>query len=54
MTFPLISIGLTAVFVVVLLYLLVIKKDLKTFKSVLYPGLFFIGVWILIYYALLH
>jgi FtsH-binding integral membrane protein len=54
MTYPFISIGLIAVFAVVILYLLIIKKDMKKVKSVLYPGLFFIGIWILIYYFLLR
>lgn len=53
MTYPLIPIGLIAVFSVIILYLLIIKKDMKKVKSVLYPGLFFIGIWIIIYYFLL-
>jgi FtsH-binding integral membrane protein len=54
MTYPFIPIGLIAVFAVVILYLLLIKKDMKKVKSVLYPGLFFIGIWIVIYYLLLR
>ena len=53
MTYPLIPIGLIAVFVVAVLYLLIIKKDMKKVKSVLYPGLFFIGIWVVIYYFFL-
>ena len=53
MTYPFIPIVLIAVFAVVILYLL-IKKDMKKVQSVLYPGLFFIGIWILIYYFLLR
>ncbi len=54
MIYPFIPIGLIAVFAVVILYLLIIKKDMKKVKSVLYPGLFFIGIWIVIYYFLLR
>ncbi len=53
MTYPFIPIVLIAVFVVVVLYLLIIKKDMRKVKFVLYPGLFFIGIWIVIYYFLL-
>lgn len=53
MAYPLIPIGLIAVFVVYILYLLIIKKDIKTFKTVLYPGLVFIAIWVVIYYFLL-
>lgn len=50
MTYPFITIGLTIVFVVYLLYLLLIKKDFKKLKAFLYPGLFFIAVWVAIYF----
>lgn len=53
MTYPFIPIGLIIVFIVYLLYLLLIKKDLKKFRTVLYPGLFFIIIWAVIYYSLL-
>jgi FtsH-binding integral membrane protein len=53
MTYPFIPIGLIAVFIVYMLYLLVIKKDMKKLKIALYPGLFFIIVWAVIYYFLL-
>lgn len=42
-----------AIFVVSLLYLVLSKKDPKTIKKVLYPGLFFIAVWAIIYFVLL-
>ena len=53
MTYPIIPIGLIAVFIVCVLYLLLIKKDRKKTKIVLFPGLIFIGVWAVIYYCLL-
>ena len=54
MMYPFIPIGLTAVFIVYVLYLLIIKKDIKKLKTVLYPGLFFIAIWAVIYYFLLR
>jgi FtsH-binding integral membrane protein len=53
MTYPFIPIGLIAVFIVYVVYLLLIKKDLKQLRSVIYPGLFFIAIWAVIYYILL-
>lgn len=53
MVYPLIPLGLVAVFVGYILYLLFIKKDRKQVKAVIGPGLFFIAVWVLIYYFLL-
>jgi hypothetical protein len=53
MTYPFIAIGLTAVFIVYTLYLLLIKKDIKKFKTVLLPGLVFIAIWAVLYYACL-
>lgn len=53
MTYPFIPIGLIAIFIVYVLYLLLIKKDIKKLKSILYPGLFFIAIWVVIYYFLL-
>lgn len=52
-TYPFIPIGLIAVFIVHVLYLLLIKKDIKKLKVVVYPGLFFIAIWAVIYYFLL-
>ncbi len=53
MTYPFIPIGLIAIFIVYVLYLLFIKKDTKKVKTVLFPGLFFIVIWGVIYYFLL-
>jgi hypothetical protein len=53
MTYPFIPIGLISMFILVILYLLIIKKDMKQLKNVLYPGLFFIAIWAVIYYFLL-
>ena len=53
MTYPFIPIGLIAIFIVYVLYLLLIKKDIKKLKSNLNPGLFFIAIWVVIYYFLL-
>lgn len=53
MTYAIIPIVLIAVFIVYVLYLFIIKKDIKKLKTVLYPGLFFIAVWAVIYYFLL-
>jgi hypothetical protein len=43
---PIFFIGL---FVVYLLYLLIIRKDNQSFKKVFFPGLFFIGIWAVLY-----
>lgn len=48
-----IPILLIALFVVYVLYLALSKKDARTIKRVLYPGLFFISVWIVIYFFVL-
>jgi hypothetical protein len=45
---------LIAAFAVYALYLLLIKKDRKQLKAVLYPGLFFTAVWGVIYWTLLR
>ncbi len=50
MLYPLLPIGLIAVFIVYIAYLLFVKKDIKKFKTVLYPGIFFIALWGIIYY----
>jgi hypothetical protein len=50
MTYPFIPIGLIALFIAYVLYLLLIKKDRKRLKTVLYPGLSFIAIWVVIYY----
>lgn len=53
MAYSFIPIGLITLFIAYVLYLLLIKKDRKKLKTVLYPGLFFIAVWGVIYYFLL-
>lgn len=50
MIYPLVAIGLAIVFFVYLLYLYFIKKDKAKAKSVLLPGLFFLGIWVVFYY----
>jgi len=54
MSYILIPFGLIAVFVVYVLYLLMIKKDMIKFKAVVIPGLFFIVVWLALYYFMLR
>jgi FtsH-binding integral membrane protein len=49
-----IPVGLIAVFACWVIYRLLIKKDLKQQHSGLYMGLFFTGIWGLIYFLLLH
>lgn len=44
---------LTVVFAAYLAYLFLWKKDSATVKAVLYPGLFFVAVWALLYYFVL-
>ncbi len=53
MTYSLIPIGLITVFMLYVLYLLLIKKDMKKFKLVFYPGMVFIAIWTVIYFFLL-
>lgn len=54
MTYPFIPLGLIAVFFGYILYLAIIKKNLKRkFKTVVLPGVFFITIWGVIYYFLL-
>lgn len=50
MTYPFIPIGLMAVFVFYVLYLLFVRKDKRQLKAALRPGLFFISVWAVLYY----
>ncbi len=47
---PFIPIGLIAIFIIYILYLVIIKQDIKRAKLFLYPGLFFIAVWAVIYF----
>jgi len=45
----------TALFVLYVLYLAIVRKNLRQNKhAVLYPGLFFIVVWGVIYFELLR
>ncbi|MCC2590248.1 hypothetical protein [Chryseobacterium sp. MFBS3-17] len=53
MSYVIVPVLLSLVFVGYLMYLLLIKKDRKNFKAVVFPGLFFIAVWILFYMFLL-
>jgi len=53
MIYPIVPVVLIALFVLYVLYLLVLKKDVKKFKTVLFPGLVFIVIWVVIYYFLL-
>lgn len=54
MTYPFIPIGLIILFIGYVLYLLIVKKDRKRLKRILFPGLFFIGIWAVFYYILLR
>lgn len=53
MTLPFIAIGLIAVFIIYVVYLAFVKKDLGKLKSAIFPGLFFLAIWAIIYYFLL-
>lgn len=53
MTYPFIPIGLITIYIVYVLYLLIFKKDIKKINSILYPGLFFVAIWGVIYFFLL-
>lgn len=50
MTYPLIAIGLTIVFALYVLYLLLIRKDGKKLRPVLFFGFCFIALWVVLYY----
>jgi uncharacterized BrkB/YihY/UPF0761 family membrane protein len=52
MIYPFIPVGLILILILFALYLLIIKKDMKQLKTVLYPGIFFIAIWAIIYYVL--
>lgn len=54
MTYPFIPIGLIILFLGYILYLAIVKKNLKSkIKTVVMPGIFFIGIWAVIYFFLL-
>jgi len=47
-----IPIALFVLFVGYILYMLIVKKDKKQLKDFLYPGVLFIGSWVLLYWWL--
>ena len=50
-----IPIGLVVVFIIYVLYLALVKKNIKSkIQTVVLPGVFFIAVWGLMYYFLLR
>lgn len=49
MAFIVLPVVLTVLLVLYLAYLYFYRKDLATFKSVLYPGLVFVALWIILY-----
>ena len=53
MTYPFIPLFLILVFGACLIYFSLVKKDPKKTKAILYPGVFFIGIWVMMYYFLL-
>jgi len=54
MTYAFIPLGLIAIFVLYVLYLAIIKKNIKSkMQTVVLPCLFFIAIWGGIYYFLL-
>lgn len=53
MRYLFIPIGIIAILIGYVLYLLITKQDAKKIKSVLYPGLFFLVVWAALYYFIL-
>ena len=53
MIYTFIPIGLIAIYIVYVLFLLLVKKDMKKINSILYPGLFFVATWGVIYFFLL-
>ena len=48
-----IPIVIIALFILYVLYLLIIKKDKNAIKKVVFPGLFFIGIWAILYFLFL-
>jgi hypothetical protein len=54
MTYVFIPVIMIAVFVLYVLYLAIVKKNLKSkLQTVVLPGLFFIATWGVVYYFLL-
>lgn len=54
MTYLFIPIGLTAVFIIYMLYIILFKEEKSKLKAIAYPGLLFIVIWIIIYYFLIR
>ena len=51
MRYPVIPLILTAIFIVYVLYMALIKRNIKAkFQTVVMPGLFFIVIWVAIYF----
>lgn len=50
MTYPLIPIGIIIFILLYILFQLIIKKNLQKVKLILYPGLFFTIIWVIIYF----
>ena len=54
MVYILIPIGLVIAFTIYLLYLIIVKKNLKAnLQPVIFPALLFISVWSVIYFLIL-
>lgn len=49
-----IPIALIIIFFVYIIYLIGTNKESKKIKAVLFPGLFFIAVWIVIYFLMMN
>ncbi len=55
MLYPFISIGLTAVFIIYLLYAGLVKKNLRSqLHTVVFPGLFFLIAWFVMFFLFLR
>lgn len=54
MLHPFIPIGLLVLLVIYVLYLMLVKKDPRRLKAVLFPSLFFIVAWAVLYFVLLR
>lgn len=51
---PLVSVGLTLVFIVYVIVLAVRGKLHSRLKSDIYPGIFFISTWLALYFLLFY
>jgi len=55
MLYPLITLGLLAAFVGYIIYSAIYKRNLRSqMTTIVYPGLFFIGVWLIVYFTFLR